>query len=50
MSAPEAHARPLCQDSPELPAQLLEEKANGEETEGGWSGEHTGTVILQVPP
>lgn len=36
--------------SPELPAQLLEEKANGEEAQGGRGGEHAGPVILQVPP
>lgn len=36
--------------SPELPAQLLEEKADGEEAQGGWGGEHAGPVILQVPP
>lgn len=38
----------LC--SPELPAQLLEEKANGEEAQSGRGGEDTRPVILQVPP
>ena len=39
-----------CAKSPELTAQFLEEKANGEETQGRWGGENTGAVILQVPP
>lgn len=36
--------------SPELPAQLLEEKADGEEAQGGRGGEHASAVVLQVPP
>lgn len=44
------HVWPPCRGSPELPAQFLEEKANGEEAQGGWSGEHTSSVVLQVPP
>lgn len=36
--------------APELPAQFLEEKANGEEAQGGRRGEDTGPVVPQVPP
>lgn len=36
--------------SPELPAQFLEEKANGEEAQGGRRGEDAGPVVPQVPP
>lgn len=40
---------PPALNSPELPAQLLEEKADGEQAEGGWRGEGAGPVVLQVP-
>lgn len=36
--------------SPELPAQLPEEKGDGDEAQGGRGGEDAGPVILQVPP
>lgn len=44
------HTRPPRRGSPELPAQFLEEKPNGEEAQGGWSGEDASAVILQVLP
>lgn len=36
--------------SPELPAQFLEEKADGEEAQGGRRGKDAGPVVVQVPP
>lgn len=39
-----------CCGSPELPAQLLEEKTNGKEAQRWRSGKDASPVILQVPP
>lgn len=38
----------LCRGLFELSVQFFEEKVNGEEVQGGWSGEYISSVVLQV--